>query len=302
MTTVGDHTDRDESIAMFRDSAATYLRAADQRQRVRALEAAGGGFDRAVWAQLAELGWCSVLMPEADGGLGLGLSEVAAIAQEAGRQLLPEPFVDAGVHPVALLARLAASALRSELLQGIQSGALVAGVAWQESAGELEAGNGLTSASAPADGAAGRVQLSGQKRFVRPGAGADGWIVAAELNDHRVLAWVRSDAPGLTAQHERGVDGSVMTTLTFDATPAQILAEGEAAQSALQQANDMARIAQAAELAGIAQRSLELTRDYMNTRVQFGKPIASFQALQHRMVDALIQVELAQACLRAGLV
>ncbi len=127
-----------ESIEMFRDSAAAFLGAQDQRQRVRALEAEGGGFNRAVWQQMADMGWFSILVPEALDGLGLGLPEVAAIAEECGRQLLPEPLVDAGVHPLALLVALPASAVRDELLRQCATGQRVVGVDWQENAGELE--------------------------------------------------------------------------------------------------------------------------------------------------------------------
>ncbi len=162
-----------ESIGMFRDSARDFLGAADQRQRVRALEDAGGGFDRGTWRQIAELGWLSILVSEDDGGLGLGIAEVCAIATEVGRSLLPEPFIDAGVHPVALLARLPAGGLRDELLEGILSGGTVAGVAWQESAGELEADNGLASVAAQGDGVraqrpeAVRASRSGRRRLDR---------------------------------------------------------------------------------------------------------------------------------------
>ncbi len=283
-----------ESIEMFRDSARDFLAATDQRQRVRALEASGGGFDRATWRQIGELGWLSILVPEDDGGLGLGIAEVCAIAMEVGRALLPEPFVDAGVHPVALLAHLPAGALRDELLAGIPAGESVAGVAWQEGAGELEAGGGQATASAHGD----RVSLGGRKRFVRPGIGADGWIVSATEGGEPALVWVDASAPGLRITHEFGVDGSATSTLEFDDAPARLLARGDEARAALAAATEFARLAQAAELAGIARRSLELTREYMTTRVQFGKPIGSFQALQHRLVDGLIQVELAEACLR----
>src|SRR5256714_10321416 len=192
----------DESIEMFRDSARDFLSATDQRQRVRALEASGGGFDRATWRQLAELGWLSILVPENDGGLGLGIAEVGAIATEVGRWLLPEPFIDAGVHPVALLAPLPAGGLRDELLAGISTGDTVAGVAWQESAGELEADNGLTSAVAQGDA----LKLSGQKRFVRPGAGADGWIVSANLGDDPALVWFEALSAALPIVNEVAVD------------------------------------------------------------------------------------------------
>ncbi|MEY2771847.1 MAG: hypothetical protein RIQ38_2266, partial [Pseudomonadota bacterium] len=131
------HASREEALRMFRDSATDVLGSTDQRQRCRALELAGGGVDRGVWRQLAELGWWSLLVDEADGGLGLGIAEVAVIAQEAGRHLLPDPLVDAGVLPLALLARLPPSALRTELLADLQAGTRIAGVAWQARAGEL---------------------------------------------------------------------------------------------------------------------------------------------------------------------
>ena len=288
---------QDESITMFRDSAADYIGATDQRQRVRALEDAGGGFDRKAWSQIAELGWLSILVPEEAGGLGLGVAEMAAIAQEAGRQLLPEPFVDAGVHPLALLSRLPSGGLRDRLLERMQSGEVVVGVAWQESAGELEVGAGQTGARVAGE----EVLIDGFKRFVRPGTGADGWIVCATADSSPVLAWVPADAPGITVSDEFGVDGGIVATLGFDGATGQLLAQGDVADTALRCANEIARIGQAAELAGIARQALQLTREYLVTRVQFGRPIGSFQALQHRMVDAMIQVELAEACQREGL-
>lgn len=286
-----------EAITMLRDSAADFLRAVDQRQRVRALEAAGGGFERAMWMQIAQLGWLSVLVPEADGGLGLSVPEVAAIAEEAGRHLLPEPLVDAGVHPLALLARLPPGGARDRLLADLQSGAVVAGVAWQEGAGPLAPGEGGTTARLEGDHAL----LTGRKQFVRPGPGADGWIVAARLHASFALFWVPGNAPGLQVSHECGIDGAAIATLHLQQAQGLLIAQAEAAREALCHANEVARIAQSAELVGIARRTLELTRDYLTTRVQFGKPIGSFQALQHRLVDGLIQVELATACLRDGL-
>ena len=284
-----------ESIAMFRASAAAFLGATDQRQRVRALEGQGGGFDRAVWRQMAELGWMGILVPEELGGLGLGMAEVAAIAEEAGRQLLPEPFVDAGVFPLALLAHLPASRLRDTLLAGMAAGDIVGGVALQEQAGPIETGTLATVVTAR-DGE--RVRLQGHKRFVRPGPGADGWIVSAHFEGRAGLFWVRASAPGLHRVDAHGVDGGVMASLSLQEAEAEWLGDGDAASGALACATDMARIAQAAELAGISRRAFELTRDYLATRQQFGKPIGSFQALQHRMVDGLIQVELSSACLR----
>ncbi len=289
----------DESIEMFRDSARDFLAATDQRQRVRSLEASGGGFDRPTWQQIAELGWLSILVAEEDGGLGLGIAEVCAIAVEVGNQLLPEPFVDAGVHPVALLARLPKAVMRDRLLASIQAGDVVAGVAWQEMAGELEATAGLTQARIGEDQDA--AELQGCKRFVRPGPGAQGWIVSALVDGELAIFWVEASSAGVAVESKFGVDGSATTSLVLDHAVGRLIARGTEARVALTAANDLALIAQAAELAGIARRALNLTREYMTTRVQFGKPIGSFQALQHRLVDGLIQVELAEACLREAL-
>lgn len=286
-----------QSIEMFRDSARNFLSAVDQRSRMRQLEASGGGFDRSYWHQLSELGWFSIMVPEANGGLGLGLHEAAAIAEEAGRHLLPEPFVDAGMHPVLLLVQLPSSLTRDRLLAQIQAGEKVVGLAWQEHAGDLNATPPKSVALVSGE----THMLVGTKRFVRPGSEADGWIASASTGDGPGLYWVARDAQGLKVDHAVGVDGIPIATLILDQVHATQLAQGSAALAALQRANDLALLAQSAELLGIARRSLELTRDYMTTRVQFGKPIGSFQALQHRLVDGLIQVELAAACLQDGL-
>ncbi len=289
-----------DDIALFRDSARDFVAASDQRARVRGLQVSGGGFDRGTWQQVAELGWLSILVAEDEGGLGLGIAEVCAIASEVGHGLLPEPFVDAGVQPLALLAQLPRGGWRDELLANLAGGERIAGVAWQELAGELTRDHFDTAATLDGE----QVTLHGRKHFVRPVDGADGWIVAADADagDTAVLAWVAADAPGLRVEVAIGVDGSQVGTLHLSQATARLLARGDGARRALQAATEHARLAQAAELSGMARRALELTCEHLRTRVQFGKPIGSFQALQHRMVDGLIQVELAEACLREALV
>jgi len=283
-----------DSIEMFRDSARAYLSAADQRQRVRALDDEGGRVDTAAWAQIAELGWLAILPAESDGGLGLGLAEACAIAGEAGRELLPEPLVDAGIQPVALLTALPAGSLRDQLLADAILGQRLLGVAWQERAGDVVPDNAAARVQTLPDG----TRLTGRKCYVRPGGGAAGWIVSGHDERGFVLVWVPRSAPGLRVHDEPGIDGSAIATLVADGAHCEVLAAGDAAAEALKQANAITLIAQAAELTGLARRSLELTRDYLQTRQQFGRPIGSFQVLQHRMVDMLIQVELAEACLQ----
>src|SRR3712207_2544002 len=95
----------DESIQAFRDSARDLLSRRDQIKRRRALAQGVSSFERSIWEEIAAAGWLSILVPEEQGGLGLSLREVAAIAEEIGRSLLPEPFVTAGVQTVAALLR-----------------------------------------------------------------------------------------------------------------------------------------------------------------------------------------------------
>ncbi|MGE0312857.1 MAG: acyl-CoA dehydrogenase [Lautropia sp.] len=290
--------DRDDAFA---DSADAWLRARDHRERVRALDDAGGGFDRAVWREIGALGWFGILVAERDAGLGLGIAEVASVARMAGRHLLPEPFVDAGVHPIALLARLPAHDARERLLAALIDGTAVAGVAWQEHAGHLVADriDGVACEWSGTDAGDGTVaRVHGRKCFVRPGTDVDGWIVSARAHGEPALLWVAADADGVSVQRDRGVDAGVVATLRLERSPCTVIARGDVAACALQAATALATLAQAAELLGVARRAHELTCEHLRTREQFGRPIGSFQALQHRMVDAMMQLELADACVR----
>ncbi|MES2258286.1 MAG: acyl-CoA dehydrogenase [Pseudomonadota bacterium] len=286
---------------IFRDSARDFLRRGDQRQRVRRLRDSTPGFERATWNALAEAGWLSVLVPEARGGLGLGLAEAAAIGEEIGRQLLPEPYVGA-LQAVSALCRLpengSGAALLAGLLAELQAGSLVAGLAWQEGPGQMEPDDGITRWSAHGEYGV----LNGKKCCVSPGSGADGWLVSAlgDGDEGGALLWVPAQTPGVTLRDTFRIDGSCVAEITFTdvALPAShVLGSGAAARAAVSFANDTARIVQGAELLGVARQALDLTLDYVKTRVQFGKPVGSFQSLQHRLVDAYLQTELAAAAL-----
>jgi alkylation response protein AidB-like acyl-CoA dehydrogenase len=285
-----------ESLTAFRDSARDFLSRVNPIERVRALRDTLPGFDHHVWRQIAEAGWPAILVPEADGGLGLGLAEACAVAEEAGRALLPEPFVGTGVQTAVALCAVSASPLRSELLAGLVAGNLVAGLAWQERPGQVDAGDDQTSARLHGE----QLLLNGAKLFVSPGLGADGLIVSVQSDEGPLLVWVPAESVGLTMTAVPRIDGTVLTTIVFDEVcvpRSHVLENGNYAIGAVQRAIDAARIVQGAELSGIAGRALEITLQYMRDRVQFGKPIGSFQALQHRMVDAYLQSELAAGAL-----
>ena len=239
----------------FRDSARDFLGRGDHLRRTRELRSTASGFDREMWRSIADAGWLSVLLPSDLGGLDLGLREIAAIGEEAGAHLLPEPFVAAGVQFPTLLSLAPGSELKSQLAAALSEGRLIAGLAWQEQPGQ----NDTDPIDAGADDDGQHVILNGRKQFVYPGSGADGWAVSAMRAGRMGLFWVSADTAGVSLHDERRIDGSVMATLTLDGVriPASdMLIDGDAASEAIAAANDAARIAQGAELIGVARRAL----------------------------------------------
>lgn len=285
-------SEMDENASLindFRDSVRTLLADIAPPARLRHLGETPGGFDRQVWGAIAEAGWLGILVPEAQGGLGLGLRELLVVMEQIGYQPLPEPFIGAGVHGVALLLALPAGERRDRLLTDVLSGKTVMGVAWQEAPGELSTAVLRTRVS---DG-----RLTGTKRWVVPGEGADGWLaLVTGLAGVPALYWVPA-SPATGCENVARIDGTSMATLRLDGAPGELLAEGATVLPVVAHATDIARLAQAAELFGMARKVFDATLEYVRTRVQFGKPIGANQALQHRMVDAYIQIELSSACL-----
>jgi alkylation response protein AidB-like acyl-CoA dehydrogenase len=294
---------QNDILEQFTDSAHDLLGRADQRQRLRRLIQNGAVADRKFWQEIAAAGWLAILIPEDGGGLGLGLTAVAAVTEAVGQHLLPEQFVAAGVHAAAALCAVPSSALKEELLNRMGAGDAIVALAWQAAPGQAQAQdawNSVTVAPAQSD----QVTLNGKKTMVLGADVVDGWLVLASHAGSACLVWVPKEAAGVSCRPSVRIDGSRLDELVFaDAcvSSSNILARADNAITAVDIANDSARLAAGAELLGIARKTLALTLDYMKTRSQFGKPIGSFQALQHRAVDVAIQVELASAALTDAL-
>lgn len=287
-----------ESLAAVREAALDYFvrsRAIARRrsgmEQPHADEAEG-------WRHVAELGWPGMLAPESAGGLALGLDGAAEVLRAAGEHVAPEPLLAVAGLSALLLARLDTPPARSLLVELVAGRSLPA-LAWQESAGDLSAVP-LACGCEARGGHAGGVLLQGEKLMVLPGAAASGWLVSARGNDNAVLLWVPRGTEGVTETPVPLVDGGQASNLRFEQValpPGAVLAEGPAAQDALRHALAAGQILQSAELLGAGQAMLAQTLAYLRTRSQFGKPIGSFQALQHRCVDMFIHLEVAQATL-----
>ncbi len=288
-------TEAGEHRGALRDSVADFAKRGTDLARVRRLRGTAAEYDRTVWNEMAGLGWLGILVPEQYTGLGLGLAEAAIVAEGLARALAPEPFA-AAVLAGAVLAEGDNEALKQELLPQVVSGALIPALAWQERAGTLDVAAIETQAVAFEGG----FRLNGEKRFVSGAAGADGYVVSAKSARGIELFWIARGAPGAELRLEPLADGRHFGILTLsDAVVARekTLAGADTARAALEKALDHAAAIASAELYGVMGRALEMSLDYMKTRVQFGKPIGSFQALQHRAVDLYIQQQLSSAVL-----
>jgi len=283
-----------ELIEEIRDSARDFLQRRDQRQRKRRTP----GGERAYWQEIAAVGWLGMSVPEALGGLGLGWHAMAAVLEEAGRAQLPEPLVGAGVLSTALLARINPAGdgtVRDALLQALCAGEKRVGLAWQETEGQLEAGESAGAFGVTVIAREGAYVLNGEKRHVVPGADVDGWLVTADGETGSALFYLPAGTPGVTVQTHERADGSPACHLTIESAVvgSEALLAREGVLDAVDEALDYGRLMQSAELVGVARQVLADSVAYLNTRKQFGQTLSSFQALQHRLVDATLQVELA---------
>lgn len=265
--------DRAENIRLIRDSAAAVAPRGRDLSRIRALRFREPGFDRGVWREICAMGWPGLRVPAEAGGAGLGMQEYCALAEELGAGLMPEPLI-----PCAL----AASALQGGPLAALLAGERIVIPAWQEHANTLEPGENTRF-----DGQ----RLNGRKLFVHMAAGADAFLVVAREG----LAMLARESSGVTLDIARTQDGGHFGTLTMVNAPATPQ-PGRLAAAAL----DEAALATAAYLLGVMQRAFCMALDYLKTRRQFGRPIGSFQALQHRAADLKIQLELTRASVQAA--
>jgi len=288
----------DDTFRMLRDSAADFAKL--DAARVRRLRGTDPGFERSVWQAMAGMGWLGILVPEEHGGLGLKLRAALIIAEQLGRALYPEPYGASAVMATLTLLQGDSAALKQRLLPQLAAGEIIASVSWQDERGGLD----IDQCAVAVRERGGKLALDGTSRFVSA-PGADAFVVAARSERGLELFWIARDATGLSCERELRADGSASARLTFHAVGAAAgarVASVATASGALQFAIDHATLMASAELLGLMDCALDMTLEYLRTRVQFGKAIGSFQALQHRAVDLYIQKELTRAALNAAAV
>lgn len=253
------------SMDMIRDSARGIT--GQDLSRIRKLRFTPSGFDRSVWAEICSLGWPALRLPEERGGVGLGMLAYAALAEEAGRALLPEPLIPA---------MLASSLLEGAALEAHVSGARLVLPAWADTRGALEPSHDLDIR----DG-----RLFARKCYVPYAAAADDFLVVGASG----AALVAADTPGVELTVQRTQDGGHMADIRFEAAPCVVL-PGDPRPALAE-----AALSTAAYLLGLMDGALSMTAAYLKQRVQFGKTLNQFQVLQHMAVDARLEIEISRA-------
>lgn len=284
-----------EEQDLLRQSAADFLNKECPMTYVRQMMEDGRGYSDELWKKMAELGWMGLIFPEEFGGLGLNLVDMVVILEEMGRVVLPGPFFSTVVLGGLAILEAGSDEQKKNLLPGIATGQTKATLALLEENARWDE-NGIN-LSAEKNGLG--YQLNGVKLFVPDAHVADIIVCAARTSEGISLFMI--DA------HQAGVRTTLLKTMDqtrklceVKLDNVQLGAEallGTSGQGwqALRRVIDQSKVALCAEMSGGAQQVLDMSVEYAKIREQFGRPIGSFQAIQHKCADMLLQVESAKS-------
>jgi len=284
-----------EEQGMLRDAARDFVTQRAPISHLRQIRDSRDeiGFSRELWAEMVEMGWAAILVPEEHGGLGYGYTGLGLVLEETGRTLTPSPLLGTALTGATALLLAGTPGQCAELLPELAAGERILALACDE-----------RSTHAP-ERIEARVErrgegyvLNGRKTAVLDGAAADTFIVSASGAAGISLFLVAANAPGVTVEPYPALDISVAANVKFEQVElpgAALLGALDEAQPVLERILDIARIGSAAELLGVAQEAFERTMDYLKERKQFGVPIGSFQALQHRAAQLHAEIEMCKS-------
>jgi alkylation response protein AidB-like acyl-CoA dehydrogenase len=296
-----------EEQMMVRDNARAFLADKAPVAHLRKLRDTRDayGFSRPLWKAFAEMGFCGLLLPENLGGSGLGYVEAGVIMEEIGRNLTPSPFLSTALVGATTLLRDGNGARNKELLPMLAAGDLLLALAVDERSKHAPNATALR-----AERSGNGFALTGEKCFVVDGHVADFFIVAARSagapgdTDGLTLFLVDASAKGIDTERTVMVDSHNAARIRFDRVEVDadaVIGEVDRGWPLLEGALNVGRAAVAAELTGLGEEAFTRTLDYLKQRRQFGEPIGSFQALQHRAAHLFTEIEITQAAVLKAL-
>jgi alkylation response protein AidB-like acyl-CoA dehydrogenase len=296
-----------EEQMMVRDNARAFLADKAPVAHLRKLRDTrdAGGFSRPLWKAFAEMGFCGLLLPESLGGSGLGYVEAGVIMEEIGRNLTPTPFLSTALLGATALLRDGNGARNKELLPKLATGDLLLALAVDERSKHAPSATALK-----AERSGNGFALSGEKCFVVDGHVADLFIVAARSagapgeTDGLTLFLVDAKAKGIDIERTVMVDAHNAARIRLDRVEVDadaVIGEVDRGWPLLEGLLNVGRAAVAAELTGLGEEAFARTLGYLKQRRQFGQPIGSFQALQHRAAHLFTELEITKAAVLKAL-
>jgi alkylation response protein AidB-like acyl-CoA dehydrogenase len=283
----------------LRRTVRAFLDQKSPETEVRRLMETEEGYDPAIWKQMGEqLGLQGLIIPEDFGGSGYTYVELGVVLEEMGRALLCAPYFSTVVLAANTLIHSGDDAAKGDYLPGIASGETIATLAFTEPSGKWDEAGITLEATQKGDG----WTLSGTKSFVIDGATANLILVAARTGKGVSLFAVDGDASGLTRTSLSTMDQTrKQAKLEFADTPARLIGTEGGGWDTLSTVLDLAAVGLAAEEVGGAQKVLDMAVEYAKVRIQFGRPIGSFQAIKHKCADMLLEVESARSAAYYGM-
>jgi len=292
---------------MVDQAARNFMKRESPVSRMRALrdDKESPGYDKAVFKQMAELGWGYILFPEDQGGMGLGMAEMVVVMEAIGTGLAPEPLLSSVLMAGQILSLGGNDALQSEWLESVILAEKVLAVAYQEKGGRFDLARIETTAKKTGDG----YSLDGRKTQVLDGWGADAVIVSARTSDPGgdadgiTLFLVPKDAPGMTVTRQHRIDSRNTALIALENVQvpgSAVLGQVDQGGKLLGRVMDLATVALCGEMLGGMTAAFERTLAYLKERVQFDVIIGSFQALKHRAARMFMEIELSRSAVMAA--
>ena len=285
-----------EEQVMLKTSARDFLEKECPKKLVRDMIEDEKGYSPELWRKMAELGWQALVFPEEYGGIGSGFLDLAVLSEEMGRALVPGPFVPTVVLAGGTILAAGSEEQKQEFLPKIAEGEMIMTLALTELDGSIEAAGVTVKATPSGD----NFTINGTKLFVPDAHVADQLICAARTKDGTdkedgiTLFLVDPRTDGVNIEVLKTMSGEKLCEVVFNNATvpgSNILGEPDRGWPVIQKVLQQATVAECAWMVGGARWVLETTLDYAKERIQFGVPIGSFQAIQHKFADMAVEVE-----------